>query len=69
MTKTNHLVCLSFGIDPLNWQSFFEISETAWCYGGHTLKLIISVGVIKIKPDEDFFFGHFERSLLGIGHR
>ena len=39
----NHFVFLSFGGDPLNWQSFIEISEmvcstTAQCSRGHTLK-------------------------------
>ena len=38
----NHFVFLSFGVDPLNWQSFTEIGEmacsTAARYsGGHTL--------------------------------
>ena len=45
-TKTgNQFVCLSFGVDPLNWQSFIETSEmacskTAWCSRGHTLKFL-----------------------------
>ena len=39
----NHSVFLSFGVDPLNWQSFIEIGEmacstTALCSRGHTLK-------------------------------
>ena len=39
----NHFAFLSFGGDPLNWQSFIEISEmvcstTAQCSSGHTLK-------------------------------
>ena len=39
----NHSVFFSFGVDPLNWQSFIEIGEMAWsttalCSRGHTLK-------------------------------
>ena len=39
----NQFVFLSFGVDPLNWQSFIEIGEmacstTAWCSRGHALK-------------------------------
>ena len=39
----NQFVFLSFGVDPLNWQSFIEIGEmacstTAWCTRGHALK-------------------------------
>ena len=38
----NHVACLSFRVDPLNWQTFIEIGEiarsaTAWCSRGHTL--------------------------------
>lgn len=38
----NQLVILSFGVDPLNWQSFIEIDEmacftTVWCSRGHIL--------------------------------
>ena len=41
----NQFVFLSFGVDPLNWQSFIEIGEmacstTARCSRGHALKLI-----------------------------
>ena len=40
----NRFVFLSFGVDPLNWQSFIEIGEmacstTAQCSRGHTLHL------------------------------
>ena len=40
----NHFAILSFGVDPLDWQSFTEIGEmvcstTAWCSRGHALKL------------------------------
>ena len=40
--NTNQFVFLSFGVDPLNWQSFIEIGEmacstTAWCSRGRTL--------------------------------
>ena len=40
----NKFVVLSFGADPLNWQSFIEIGEmacntTARCSRGHALKL------------------------------
>ena len=39
----NQFVFLSFGVDPLNWQSFIEIGEmacrtAAWCSRGHALK-------------------------------
>ena len=39
----NQFVFLSFGVDPLNWQSFIEIGEmacstTARCSRGQTLK-------------------------------
>ena len=42
-TKQNQFIFLSFGVDPLNWQSFIEIGEmacstTAWCTRGHALK-------------------------------
>ena len=38
----NRFVFLSFGVDPLNWQSFTEIGEmacstTAWCSHGYTI--------------------------------
>ena len=38
----NQFVFLSFGVDPLNWQSFIEIGEmacstTAWCSHGYTI--------------------------------
>ena len=41
--KMNQFVILSFGVDPLNWQSFTEIGEIAcstpaWCTHGLTLK-------------------------------
>ena len=40
----NHFAILSFGVDPLDWQSFTEIGEmvcstTAWCSRGHALKI------------------------------
>ena len=40
----NQFVFLSFGVDPLNWQSFIEIDEmacsmTARCSRGHALNL------------------------------
>ena len=40
----NQFVFLSFGVDPLNWQSFIEIGEmpcstTARCSRGHALHL------------------------------
>ena len=40
----NHFAILSFGVDPLDWQSFTEIGEmvcstTAWCSLGHAIKL------------------------------
>ena len=40
----NHFVFFSFGVDPLNWQSFIEIGEmacstTARCSCGHTLNV------------------------------
>ena len=46
----NQFVFLSFGEDPLNWQNFIEIGEmlcstTAWCSGGHTLKLCFEWGI------------------------
>ena len=39
----NQFVILSFGVDPLNWQSFIEITEMACntnvsCSRGHALK-------------------------------
>ena len=39
----NQFVTLSFGVDPLNWQSFIEITEMACntnasCSRGHALK-------------------------------
>ena len=39
----NQVACLSFRVDPLNWQTFIENGEmacsaTAWCSRGHTLK-------------------------------
>ena len=39
----NQFVFLSFGVDPLNWQSFIEIGEmacrtTARCSRGHALR-------------------------------
>ena len=39
----NQFVTLSFGVDPLNWQSFIEITEMACntnasCSCGHALK-------------------------------
>ena len=38
----NQFVFLSFGVDPVNWQSFIEIGEitrstTAWCSRGHAV--------------------------------
>ena len=38
----NQFLFLSFGVDPLNWQSFIEIGEmtcstTAWCSRRHAL--------------------------------
>ena len=43
----NQFVFLSFGVDPLNWQSFIEIGEmacstTARCSRGHALKSLSS---------------------------
>ena len=42
--KRNHFAILSFGVNPLDWQSFTEIDEmvcstTAWCSLGHAIKL------------------------------
>ena len=42
-TKQNQFIFLSFGVDPLNWQSFIEIGEmacstTARCSRGQALK-------------------------------
>ena len=44
----SHFVFLSFGVDPLNWQSFIEIGETtcsttARCSRGHILKNVARV--------------------------
>ena len=41
----NRFVFLSFGVDPLNWQSFIEIGEiacstTARCSRGHATNLL-----------------------------
>ena len=46
-TETS-LFFFSFGVDPLNWQSFIDIggmacSTTAWCSRGHALKSILGV--------------------------
>ena len=43
----NHFVFLSFGVGPLNWQSYIEIGEmacskTARCSRGHTIKTFLS---------------------------
>ena len=51
-TKTETTVFLSFGVDPLNWQSFIEIGEmacstTVRCSRGHTIKTFLSFKYIQ----------------------
>ena len=46
----NQFVFLSFGVDPLNWQSFIEIGEmacsrTARCFRGHALNKFYEVSL------------------------
>ena len=68
-TKTETTVFLSFGVDPLNWQSFIEIGEmacskTARCSRGHTIKTFLSfkykqsreTKLSRCKMDELFMF-------------
>ena len=48
----NQFVFLSFGVDPLNWQSFIEIGEmacstTVRCSRGHTIKTFLSFKYIQ----------------------
>ena len=65
----NHFVFLSFGVGPLNWQSFIEIGEmacskTARCSRGHTIKTFLSfkykqsreTKLSRCKMDELFMF-------------
>ena len=42
----HQFVFLSFGVDPVNWQSFIEIGEmthstTAWCSRGHAVDFLL----------------------------
>ena len=65
----NHFVFLSFGVGPLNWQSYIEIGEmacskTTRCSRGHTIKTFLSfkykqsreTKLSRCKMDELFMF-------------
>ena len=63
----NHFVFLSFGVDPLNWQSFIEIGEMACsttdrCSRGHTPKLILYNEISLSVKFQDYFSHIWEHS-------
>ena len=58
----NQFVFLSFGVKPLNWQSFIEIGEvacstTAGYFRGHSLN--IRVSLLLLSPEPTFCFHVF----------
>ena len=58
---------MSFGVDPLNWQSFIEIGEMACsttdrCSRGHTPKLILYNEISLSVKFQDYFSHIWEHS-------